>query len=207
MTTTTFEEFKVKEFSRNPGMNLPQRLGSALWGPMWLMAVMGFAVGFILAIVRADAIATGEPASTVLALRHVQAGFMFVGFASVFASISFAIARILGRFREGGGSVQEATGNPVRVLEMPGLAKLFIVGMMMAMMAILISVIVHWVVAANVASGSMSLADGTQAFEILEGVRRLGVAVYLLSIAAGLGAITTVLRYQSVRVRSLVRNV
>ena len=174
---------------------------------MWLMAVMGFAVGFILAIVRADAIATGEPASTVLALRHVQAGFMFVGFASVFASISFAIARILGRFREGGGSVQEATGNPVRVLEMPGLAKLFIVGMMMAMMAILISVIVHWVVAANVASGSMSLADGTQAFEILEGVRRLGVAVYLLSIAAGLGAITTVLRYQSVRVRSLVRNV
>lgn len=207
MATTTFDEFKVEEFNRAPGLNLPQKLGTRLWLPMWLMALMGFGIGFVLAIVRADAIATGEADTTVASLQHVQAGFMFIGFASVFAAISFAIARILGQFRTGGSSIQQATGNKVQVLAMPVMARAFVVGMMMAMMTLVVAVIVHFAVAAGVASGGTSLSAGAGAFDVLEGVRRLAVAVYLFSIALGLGTIITVLRYQSAKIRSLVRKV
>ena len=207
MATATFEEFAVEEFDQAPGPNLPQRLGGRLWLPMWSMALMGFAVGFVLAIVRANAISTGSTEATVASLRHVQTGFMFMGFAAVFAAVSFAIARILGSFRTGGGGLQEATGNRVQVLAMPGMAKGFILGMMMAMMAIVIAVIVHFVVGAGVASGSISVADANSAFGVLEGVRRAGVAIYLFSIALGLGTIIMVLRYQSSKIRSLARRV
>jgi hypothetical protein len=59
---------------------------------------------------------------------------MAIGFAAVFAAISFAIARILGAFRKGGGDVQEAAGTEVRTLKMPLTAKLFIAVMAMGMM-------------------------------------------------------------------------
>lgn len=203
MTTATFETFKVQQYDEAPGLILPQKMGRRLWLPMWAMALMGFGIGFVLAIVRADAIAGGSAESTIAALRHTQAGFMFIGFAAVFASVSFAIARILGAFRAGGGSVQETVGSDVKVLAMPVTARVFIGGMMMAMMAILIAVVIHFVVAAGVASGSTSLADGAATFDVLEGVRRLGVAVFLFAIAFGLGTIVTVIRYQTLRIRSL----
>ncbi|MCH7487516.1 MAG: glutathione S-transferase family protein, partial [Proteobacteria bacterium] len=74
----------------------PKDLGRALWFPMWMMAVMGFTIGVVLAVVRANEIVDGGDAVTILQLKHVIAGFMFIGFAAVFAAISFAIARILG---------------------------------------------------------------------------------------------------------------
>jgi hypothetical protein len=205
MTTTTFEDFRVEEHDRAPGMILPQTLGSRLWVPMWLMAVLGFGVGFVLAIARADDIASGAAATTIASLRHVQAGFMFIGFAAVFAAVSFAIARILGVFRTGGGSVQEATGNRVQILPLPATGRVFILGMVMAMMTIVIAVVIHFVVGAGVASGATSLSDGAAAFDVLEGVRRMGVALYLASIAFGLATIITVIRFQSRRIRSLTR--
>ncbi|MBW3604399.1 MAG: hypothetical protein KY460_05690 [Actinobacteria bacterium] len=95
MTAATVTDFKFKTFDRTPGRILPQRIGRVLWLPMFAMALMAFAVGFILAIVRADAIASAGAETTIAALNHVVPGFMFLGFASVFAAISFAIARIL----------------------------------------------------------------------------------------------------------------
>jgi len=204
MTTATFD---TKEFDSAPGMIMPQKLGSKLWAPMWAMSLMGFAAAFVVAIVRAREVADGAAESTLLSMRHLQAGLMFIGFASVFAAISFAIARILGVFRVGGGSLQESLGNRVKLLKFPNTARAFMLGMVMAMMAIVIAVIIHFVVAANVASGSTSVADGVSAFEVLEAVRRIGVAVYLLSIGLGLVTIMTVIRFQTGRIRELVRNV
>ena len=86
---------------------------------------------------------------------------------------------------------------------MPATAKVFIAGMMMAMMALLGSVIAHGVIAGSVSSGTFTLVDSEQAFVWLEGLRRLGVAVYLTAITFGLGTIITVLRFQSRRVREL----
>lgn len=202
MTTRT-DEFRVEVSRRSLGYNLPQRVGRALWGPMLLMALMAFPVAFILGAVRSNEIATGGAATTIESLRHVTAGFMFLGFASVFAAVSFAIAKILGEFRRGGGEVQEAVGGEVQTLKMPVTAKVFIAGMMMAMMAILGAVISHWVIAGSVSSGTVSLVDSEQAFVWLEGVRRIGVAIYLTAITFGLGTIITVLRFQSRRIREL----
>lgn len=204
MTAATVTEFKVKTFDHAPGRILPQRIGRVLWLPLFAMALMAFAVGFILAIVRADAIASAGAETTIAALDHVVPGFMFLGFASVFAAISFAIARILGEFRVGGGAVQQAAGAKVHALRMPGTARLFIVGMMMAMMTLLAAVILHFFAAAAIAGGSASALANAEVWAIqLEGVRRLGIAVYLLSIALGLATIVQVLRFQATRIREI----
>jgi uncharacterized membrane protein YjgN (DUF898 family) len=128
---------------------------------------------------------------------------MFIGFASVFAAISFSIARILGVFRDGGGRVQETLGAKVHSLVMPATAKAFIALIMMGMMAILVAVVIHFVTAAGTASGAISVADSESTAIALEAVRRLGVSVYLVAIALGLATITNVLRFQAIRLREL----
>lgn len=199
------DEFAVLGSGHSLGENLPQRIGRRLWLPMLLMALMAFPVGVILGAMRADEIATGGEVDTIAALGHLVPGFMFLGFAAVFGAISFAIARILGAFRKGGGEVQEAVGvAEVETLRMPWTAKAFVVGMMMAMMTLVAAVVLHFVAAAAVAGGSAStLADSEQWAIWLEGVRRIGVAVYLFSILLGLASIVTVLRFQSVRIGEL----
>ncbi len=204
-TSATSADFEIVTSDRSLGRNMPQQIGRKLWLPMWLMAGMAFAVGFGLAVVRAGEIADGGAADTIMALRHSVAGFMFIGFASVFAAISFAIARILGEFRAGGGELQEATGRHVRTLKMPITAKLFIItmAMAMAMMAIIATVVLHFVFAADVTNTAASLETAEQRFVVLEGVRRIGVAVYLVSFLLGLGTIIEVLRFQAIRIREL----
>ncbi len=197
ISTATFDTVSS---DRSLGRNLPQRMGSILWLPMFLMAMMAFAVGFILGIVRADEVAATSPdPERIAALQHITAGFMFLGFASVFASISFAIARILGEFRSGGGDVQEAAGRGVETLKMPVTAKAFIAIMVMAMMTILVAVMLHWIFAFD--TSNLELAD--QRFVVLEGVRRLGIVAYLFSILLGLATIIQVLRFQAVRLREV----
>lgn len=201
ITSTTFD---IKISDHGLGRNLPQRIGRLLWGPMWLMAIMAFPAAFILSLVRANALAGGGAETTVAALGHVVPGVMFLGFAAVFAAISFAIARILGEFRKGGGEVQETAGRQVHTLKMPTTAKLFIGLMALAMMTLVAAVILHFVAAAAIAGGSsVALASAERWAVWLEGVRRIGVALYLLSITLGLATIIEVLRFQAVRLREL----
>lgn len=171
---------------------------------MLLMALMALPVGLVLGFLRADEITDGGSAVTIEQLRHIGAGIMFIGFASVFAAISFAIARILGEFRKGGGDVQEAAGRPVQTLRMPVTAKVFLGAMAMAMMTVLAAVVLHFVFAADITNTPASLEDSEQRFIVLEGIRRIGVAIYLIAIALGLGTIIHVLRFQSIRIRQLV---
>ena len=187
---------------------MPQNLGRMLWFPMWLMAAMGFGAGFVVAIIRANEVAELNGAGvwsteTTAQLQHVGAGLMFIGFAAVFAAISFTIARILGEFRKGGGELQEATGRTVKVLKMPFTAKLFIGTMAMAMMALVIASILHFVFAADIVNTAASLELAERRFIVLEGVRRMAIAVYLISFMLGLGTIIQVLRFQAIRIREL----
>lgn len=202
-TATTRAEFKVETSTQSLGYNLPQRIGRLLWLPMLLMALMFFGAGMVLGIVRADEISDGSAADTIATLRHLQAGFMFLGFASVFSAISFAIARILGQFRAGGGEVQAAARRTVQTLKMPGTAKLFLMLMMVAMGTIVVASILHLVFAADIDNTPGSLADADDRFIVLEGVRRLGVAVFLFGILLGLATIIRVLRFQATRMRQL----
>lgn len=204
-TESNSSGFAVEVADKGPGYNAPQKMGRKLWAPMWIMAIMAFPVAFIIGAVRANEIATGGSEATISSLLHVQAGIMFIGFAAVFAAISFAIARILGEFRKGGGEVQETVGSDVVTLKMPATAKVFMLGMMMAMMTIIVAVIIHFVWAGWVSAGTVTLVEAEEAFIALEAVRRLGVAVYLVSITFGLATITKVLRFQAIRVRELAQ--
>ena len=65
---------------------------------------------------------------------------------------------------------------------------------------------VHFVWAAQVSSGTVSVAAGEEAFIVLEAVRRLGVGLYLVAITFGLATIVKVLRFQSTRLRELARS-
>ena len=203
MTSATATNYSIEVTDRNPGLNLPQKMGTRLWAPMWAMALMGFAVGFILAIVKANEISGSNDPESVAQLNHLVPAFMFIGFLAVFAAVSFAVARILGAFRSGGGQVQEAAGTRVKTLKMPNTAKVFMLLMMMGMMVILISVIIHFAQAGSVDATEASLLASEQAAIRLEGFRRLGVAMYLTGIAFGLGTIITILRFQAIRIREL----
>ena len=194
--------FTVVGSDRSLGYNLPQEMGRKLWLPMFAMALMAWAVGFILAVVEAG---TARTASEDLQnLGHIVPGFMFIGFLSVFAAITFAIARILGAFRKGGGEVQETVGSEVQTLKMPGTAKLMMVFMMMGMMVMAAGIVVNFV-AAGAFDGSIAAEalDSARAAAGATGLRRLGVAMYLTGIAFGLGTIVGVLRFQAIRIREL----
>lgn len=201
-------DFDVVQTDRPLGPNLPQRIGRLLWAPMFVMAIMAFPLALVLAAIRASYVASGSDPAAVAALGQFVPAAMFLGFASVFAAITFAIARILGVLRTGGGSVQAACARPCQTLRMPITGKLFIGLMAMAMMALLAAVAAHVVlgftVAAAVAANDTATVTTVEAWaEGLEGLRRLGASTYLISIALGLATIVKVLTFQSVRIREL----
>ncbi|MEN8041917.1 MAG: hypothetical protein ABFR95_10485 [Actinomycetota bacterium] len=207
MTTLSINDFTTETTSTAPDRIMPQRAGSALWRPMFVMALMGFAVGFILSIVRAGQISAGGEPLQIAALGQYVSAAMFFGFAAVFAAISFAIAKILGEFRVGGGSVQEAAHSDVKTLKMPGTAKAFIILMAMAMMIILAAVVAHVVAGISIASGDWSATTAEQWTIWLEAARRFGVVLYLFAITFGLVTIAKVIRFQTFRIRQVADRV
>jgi hypothetical protein len=203
-TSSTRTDFAVDISDRAPGFNLPQKVGRLLWAPMLVMALMAFPLGFILAVVRASLIGSSGDPNTITALGHFGPAAMFIGFATVFAAIAFAIARILGAFRTGGGAVQEASGRSVKTLKMLPIAKAFLGLMVMAMMILVGSVIAHVAIGAAVLNGDAAAIASAESSAIqLEAIRRVGVVLYLVSIALGLAAIAEVLRFQAIRLREL----
>ena len=200
------DRFDVVSSDSALDLNLPQRFAERLWAPMLAMGLAGLAIGFVLAFVRADAVSAGDDAATLARLAHVQTAATFVGFTGVFSAVVFAVARILGVFRTGGGDVQAAVHGDVQTLRMPLMAKGMIVAMAMGMMALVGAVVAHVVVAGSiVGSTEAELLRAEQWAVVLEGTRRVGVSLYLLSIALGLATILHVLHFQAVRVPELVR--
>lgn len=187
-----------------PAALLPQRIGARLWFPMLAMALMAFPVAIGLAAGRSAAIDDGGSATTIAALGHYVPAAMFLGFASVFGAVAFSIAWILGVFRVGGGSLQVAARRRVQTLRMPRTGKAFIGLMAVAMMTLLGAVLAHVAIGAATSTGSLALADAEAWAIRLEGIRRVGVSVYLLSIGLGLATIFTAVRFQTARLDGLV---
>lgn len=190
------DEYKVVGSDRSLGYNQPQVAGRKLWLPMFLMAPMGFAIAFILAVVEANTSRTDV--ADLQTLGHLVPAFMWIGFLGVFSAITFTVARILGTFRKGGGEVQETAGGEVQTLEMPPTAKAMLGFMMMGMMAMVVGIVGHFI-GAGLDPG---LGD-QQNFIVSTGFRRVGVAMYLTGIALGLSTIITVLRFQATRIREV----
>jgi len=205
MTTATYE-FNTETSTKALDVNVPQRAGRTLWAPAFAMSIIGFIAGMGLAIAKSVAVADGD-AVLAATLNNYGIAAMFFGFTMVFTGISFAIARILGEFRTGGGRTQEAAGSEVKTLKMPVTARVFIVLMAMAMMALLAAVIAHLVVGIQIDAGSLSLLEAERWDLWLEAARRLAVQVYLFAIALGLGTIIYVIRFQSIRIREVAETV
>ena len=199
---TRGDGFNVVGSDRSVGYNLPQRMGRRLWLPMFAMALMGWGIGFILAIVEAGT--DRADANDLQTLGHLVPGFMFIGFLGVFAAITFAIARILGEFRKGGGEVQEAAGAHVQTLKMPATAKAMLGLMMMGMMVMAGGIVTNFVAAgAFDGTNPADIIDSARAGAASVGLRRLGVVTYLTGIAFGLATIIEVLRFQAIRIREV----
>ena len=220
MTTTTLRQtatktpltavsradgFSVVGSDRGLGYNLPQRVGRNLWLPMFAMALMGWAVGFILAIIEAGT--DRSDVDRLQTLGHLIPGFMFIGFLGVFSAITFAIVRILGELRKGGGEIQEAAGASVQSLKMPTSAKAMLGFMMMGMMVMAAGIVTNFV-AAGAFNGTnpADIIDSTQFGAAGAGLRRLGVVTYLAGIAFGLATIIEVLRFQASRIGEVASN-
>ena len=203
MTTLTIDDFTTETTQTPPDRILPQKAGKALWLPMFVMSLMGFAVGMVLAIVRSNMISNGDNPLDIAAFGQYIPAAMFFGFAMVFAAISFAIAKILGEFRVGGGSVQEAAHSDVKTLTMPGTAKVFLGGMMMAMMIILAAVVLHVIAGLSIADGGVDPVTAEQWTIWLEAARRFGTILYLFAITLGLVTIAKVIRFQTYRIREV----
>ena len=201
MTTATYP-FETETSVKALDVNVPQKAGRTLWAPAFAMSLVGFAAGMILAIVKASAIADGD-AVRAASLNNYGTAAMFFGFMMVFTGISFAIARILGEFRVGGGRTQEAAGSEVWTLKMPATAKAFIGLMAMAMMVLMVAVIGHVVVGAQINAETLSLVDAEQWDLWLEAARRFAVSLYLFAIALGLATIIYVIRFQTIRIREV----
>lgn len=207
MTARTRPEFDYVTTEHGLGYSAPHKMGRRLWAPMFAMALMAFPIGLIISWVRSAKVADTEvsdaagQAVDVAQLGHLVPAFMFIGFLAVLAAVSFAIARILGSFRKGGGEVQETIGSEVQTLKMPLTARVFMAFMMMGMMVLLVSVVLHFAAAGAV--DASNLEDAENWAVRLEAFRRLGVGLYLFGIAFGLGTIIHVLRFQAIRIRQL----
>lgn len=194
--------FTTVTTDHNPGYNAPQRMGRRLWAPMFVLALMGWTAGIITAAVEAST--DRADVDTLQTLGHLVPGFMFVGFLGVFSAITFAIARILGEFRSGGGQVQEIAGGVVQSLKMPGTAKAMLGFMMMGTMIMAAGIITNFVAAgAFDGTAPADVIDSAQAAAAASGLRRLGVVTYLVGITFGLGTIIEVLRFQATRIREV----
>jgi hypothetical protein len=204
MSTSPRSDFNVEISARALGPNVPQRIGRILWAPMLVMAVMAFPIGLAVGVIRSNLVAMNGDAATIAALGHLGPAAMFVGFAAVFAAISFAIARILGVLRQGGGEVQEAAGRAIQTLRMPRTGWAFIGLMAMAMMVILAGVVGNAIVGAAILGGDAGALGQSEGLAIwFEGIRRIGVAMYLVAIGLGLATIIEALRFQAIRLREL----
>lgn len=202
--TSPRSDFSVELSARALSPTFPQRIGRLLWAPMLLMALMAFPLGLAIGIVRSSMVASGSDQAMVAALGHFGPTAMFLGFASVLAAISFAIARILGVLRNGGGHVQETARRVVQTLRTPLTAWAFIALMAMAMMVVLAGVAGNAIVGAAIVGGDAGTLAQSESWAIwLEGVRRIGIALYLVAFALGLATIIDVLRFQAIRLREL----
>ena len=229
MTTMNTQVFghtvgRYQETDEPQGRLLPQTLGHYLWAPMAAMGIMLVFAAFGMAIARSQLTVnlstefSAVDKANLETLGQLIPGFMFLGFAMIFAGISFSIARILGVFRTGGGLVQDAVGKGIKTPVMPITAWVFLGGMMMAMMVLIFAFIGHvyaatqahdaWINAtAGIAGNEAALGRAETWGTWLEGLRRFGVGLYLVSITFGLATIIKVIRFQTLRMKEMAQGV
>jgi len=199
---------------------LAQTLGNYLWLPMTAMGAMlvlaALALGIAQAVIGADLFKEFDATdkANVETLATLNGGLVLMGIAFLLSGISFALARIAGIFRVGGGQVQEAAGSEVQTLAMPWTAWAFLALMMMGLMIVIGGFGVQVVAAVNIHDAWINATgpDGAIAYKLGRAhtlttwagpVQRFGVAALFTGIAFMLATIVHILRFQATRIKQL----
>jgi len=205
---------------RGPNYTLAQYMGIYLWLPMLLVGLMAvgtaFALGIAQGAIGADLFEKFDATdkANFETLGMLSSGFVVLGIGLLLSAISFALARIAGIFRVGGGQVQEAVGNDVQTLAMPWTAWTFLILMMMGLMIVIAGFVAHVVAAVNVHDAWIDATgpDGAIASKLglaqtlttwAGPLQRLGVATLFTGIAFMLATIIRILRFQANRLKEL----
>ena len=189
---------KVTITSGPPQPLLIHRMAQALWAPMLVMGAMAVLAGFVLSLVQAGNVAT-EPALATSQSSWVQ-GLLFLGEAMILAGISFLLGSILAGIRSAGGQVQAELGLPVKTLEMPTTAKIFIGLMMVGMLVAIFQFIAYIVVAQQ--SDPVTVAAN---FAWLGLLREVGLGLLLSGVVLALATIATALGLQFTRIVEIIK--
>jgi len=217
-----------------------QAMASKMWIPFigmgFMIVVVALVIGVIVSVTAADWFSfsklTREAAATGSDLAKEKAfiestkawlpPFKFLGVGMILAGVTFLLATILGALRTGGGRVQEALGESVRLPKPPITAQMFPMLMMMGMM-ILIAALVIGIILAVISSGywnhsiasELNLApEGSQALAALSTIssikmwlaplKFIGMALLLSGIGLALATIVGILRWQSNRLWTML---
>jgi hypothetical protein len=176
---------------------LIHRTARALWGPMLAMGAMAVLAGFILSLVQTSNVSVDPALAT--SQQAWVAGLQFVGEGFLLSGVSFLLGTILGSLRKGGGEVQESLGVGVRTLEMPLIAKLFVVLMALGLMVEVFQFVAYAVVATFDDAGTIA-----SSFARLGPVREAGLGLLLSGIVLALAAIGKALGFQFSRIAEIV---
>jgi hypothetical protein len=199
---------------------LAQYMGVYLWLPMLVMGTMALLTALALGAAQANIGADLFREFTALrkanfeTLGVLNGGFLLLGIGFLISAISFALARIAGIFRVGGGQVQEAVGGEVQTLAMPWTAWAFLMLMMGGLMVVIVGFVVHIVAAINVHDAWISATGPADAIAYRLGraetlttwavpVMRAGIAMLFTGIAFVLVTIIRILRFQAVRLKQM----
>lgn len=180
-----------------PAPLLIHRIAKALWAPMLAMGAMTVAAGFVVSLVQTDQVGADPALAT--QLRAWVEGLQFLGEGFLLAGISFLLGTILYALRTGGGEVQESLGAPVKTLNMPVTAKLFVALMAVGMMVEMFQFVVYLI--------TTTFSDPTTIssyFAWLGPVREAGLGLLLSGIVLALATIARALGFQFWRIRELI---
>ena len=217
------------------GVSSMQAMASKMWKPFiamgFMVVVAALIIGVIVSVTAADyfsfsklareAATTGSDLATEKAfIESTKAwlpSFKFLGVGMILGGVTFLLATILGALRVGGGKVQQALGETVRMPKPPITAKMFPMFMMMGMM-VLIAAVVIGIVPAVISFGYWNHSIATELNPAVEGSQLLstlstitsiqmwlaplkfvGMASLLTGIGLALATIVSALRWQSNR--------
>lgn len=217
-----------------------QSMASKMWIPFlgmgFMIVVASFIIGLVNSGVAADYLAfskvTREAAETGSTLATQKAfiestkvwmpALKLLGIGMLLGGVTFLLATILGALRTGGGTVQEALGAEVRIVNPPMTAKMFPMFMMMGMMLLLTALVISIPTATltygywnhSIAAQLNPAVEGSELLRQLgtinaiklwlEPFKFVGMASLFTGIGLALATIVRVLRWQSNRLWELL---
>lgn len=173
------------------------RMARTLWAPMLLMGAMALYAGLVLAVLQFQHTAANPDLAG--SLKAWVQGVQFLGEGLLLSAISLFLGSILGAIRSGGGDVQQSLDVPVKTLQMPLTAKLFVGLMMGGLMIEIVQFVLYARLASMTDAGTILVWSSW-----LGPFREFGLGVLLSGIVLALATIANALDFQFARIRELI---